>query len=120
MGAAAGRLRGPRWAARVGRRRLAAAAGPPPLGRRRHSRPAPARAPLARTTADRPRALPCCSRRPPIPQPTHPTEALATLIVNKLRAGVKVCAVKAPGFGDNRKANLQDIAVLTGGTVSVP
>jgi hypothetical protein len=45
-------------------------------------------------------------------------EALATLIVNKLRAGVKVCAVKAPGFGDNRKANLQDIAVLTGGTVS--
>mmetsp|Transcript_18197 Transcript_18197/g.58845 ORF Transcript_18197/g.58845 Transcript_18197/m.58845 type:complete len:356 (+) Transcript_18197:820-1887(+) len=45
------------------------------------------------------------------------SEALATLIVNKLRGGVKVCAVKAPGFGDNRKANLQDIAVLTGGTV---
>ena len=45
------------------------------------------------------------------------SEALATLIVNKLRAGVKVCAVKAPGFGDNRKSNLQDIAVLTGGTV---
>ena len=45
------------------------------------------------------------------------SEALATLIVNKLRAGVKICAVKAPGFGDNRKANLQDIAVLTGGTV---
>lgn len=45
------------------------------------------------------------------------SEALATLIVNKLRAGVKVCAVKAPGFGDNRKANLQDIAVLTGGQV---
>mmetsp|Transcript_18650 Transcript_18650/g.40888 ORF Transcript_18650/g.40888 Transcript_18650/m.40888 type:complete len:572 (-) Transcript_18650:657-2372(-) len=45
------------------------------------------------------------------------SEALATLIMNKLRAGVKVCAVKAPGFGDNRKANLQDIAVLTGGTV---
>jgi chaperonin GroEL len=42
------------------------------------------------------------------------SEALATLIVNKLRAGVKVVAVKAPGFGDNRKANLQDIAVLTG------
>ena len=40
------------------------------------------------------------------------------LIVNKLRAGIKVCAVKAPGFGDNRKANLQDIAVLTGGQVS--
>eukprot|EP00238_Polyblepharides_amylifera_P003787 CAMPEP_0196584178 /NCGR_PEP_ID=MMETSP1081-20130531/46037_1 /TAXON_ID=36882 /ORGANISM="Pyramimonas amylifera, Strain CCMP720" /LENGTH=578 /DNA_ID=CAMNT_0041905301 /DNA_START=115 /DNA_END=1851 /DNA_ORIENTATION=+ len=45
------------------------------------------------------------------------SEALATLIMNKLRGGVKVCAVKAPGFGDNRKANLQDIAVLTGATV---
>ena len=45
------------------------------------------------------------------------SEALATLIVNKLRAGVKVVAVKAPGFGENRKANLQDIAVLTGGEV---
>ncbi len=45
------------------------------------------------------------------------SEALATLIVNKLRAGVKVCAVKAPGFGDNRKNGLQDIAVLTGGEV---
>ena len=45
------------------------------------------------------------------------SEALATLIVNKLRAGLKVCAVKAPGFGENRKANLQDIAVLTGGQV---
>jgi len=45
------------------------------------------------------------------------SEALATLIMNKLRAGVKVCAVKAPGFGDNRKANLQDIAVLTGAQV---
>jgi chaperonin GroEL len=45
------------------------------------------------------------------------SEALATLIVNKLRAGVKICAVKAPGFGDNRKSNLQDIAILTGGTV---
>lgn len=42
------------------------------------------------------------------------SEALATLIVNKLRAGVKVCAVKAPGFGENRKANLQDLAILTG------
>ena len=48
------------------------------------------------------------------------SEALATLIVNKLRAGIKVCAVKAPGFGDNRKANLQDIAVLTGGQVCFP
>lgn len=45
------------------------------------------------------------------------SEALATLIVNKLRAGVKICAVKAPGFGENRKANLQDIATLTGATV---
>ncbi len=45
------------------------------------------------------------------------SEALAALVVNKLRAGLKVAAVKAPGFGDNRKAGLQDIAVLTGGTV---
>lgn len=45
------------------------------------------------------------------------SEALATLVVNKLRAGIKICAVKAPGFGDNRKATLQDIAVLTGATV---
>merc|ERR1711968_294757 len=45
------------------------------------------------------------------------SEALATLVVNKLRGGIKVCAVKAPGFGDNRKATLQDIAVITGGTV---
>lgn len=42
-------------------------------------------------------------------------EALATLVVNRLRAGLKICAVKAPGFGDRRKAILQDIAVLTGG-----
>jgi chaperonin GroEL len=45
------------------------------------------------------------------------SEALAALIINKLRAGAKVAAVKAPGFGDNRKANLQDIAELTGATV---
>lgn len=44
-------------------------------------------------------------------------EALATLVINRLRGGVKVVAVKAPGFGDNRKANLQDIAIMTGGTV---
>jgi chaperonin GroEL len=44
-------------------------------------------------------------------------EALATLVVNKLRGGLKVAAVKAPGFGDRRKAMLQDIAVLTGGQV---
>jgi chaperonin GroEL len=44
-------------------------------------------------------------------------EALATLVVNKLRGGLKVAAVKAPGFGDRRKAMLEDIAALTGGTV---
>ena len=44
-------------------------------------------------------------------------EALATLVVNKLRGGLKVAAVKAPGFGDRRKAMLEDLAVLTGGTV---
>src|SRR6056300_1497232 len=44
-------------------------------------------------------------------------EALATLVVNKLRGGLKVCAVKAPGFGDRRKAMLEDIAILTGGQV---
>jgi chaperonin GroEL len=42
-------------------------------------------------------------------------EALATLVVNRLRSGLKICAVKAPGFGDRRKALLQDIAILTGG-----
>src|SRR5437763_4855466 len=42
-------------------------------------------------------------------------EALATLVVNKLRGTSQVCAVKAPGFGDRRKAMLQDIAILTGG-----
>ncbi|XP_050218344.1 chaperonin CPN60-2, mitochondrial [Mercurialis annua] len=45
------------------------------------------------------------------------SEALATLILNKLRAGIKVCAIKAPGFGENRKAGLQDLAVLTGGQI---
>jgi chaperonin GroEL len=44
-------------------------------------------------------------------------EALATLVVNKLRGGLKVAAVKAPGFGDRRKAMLEDIAVLTAGTM---
>ena len=44
-------------------------------------------------------------------------EALATLVVNNMRGGLKTCAVKAPGFGDRRKAMLQDIAILTGGTV---
>lgn len=46
------------------------------------------------------------------------SEALATLIVNKLRANLKLCAVKAPGFGENRKHALQDIAILTGGQAS--
>ncbi|MEW6470471.1 MAG: chaperonin GroEL [Bacteroidota bacterium] len=44
-------------------------------------------------------------------------EALATLVVNKLRGSLKICAVKAPGFGDRRKAMLEDIAILTGGTL---
>jgi chaperonin GroEL len=44
-------------------------------------------------------------------------EALATLVVNKLRGGLKVAAVKAPGFGDRRKAMLEGIAILTGGTM---
>ncbi len=44
-------------------------------------------------------------------------EALATLVVNRIRSGLKVCAVKAPGFGDRRKAILQDLAILTGGQV---
>ncbi|GLT53900.1 hypothetical protein SLA2020_271360 [Shorea laevis] len=43
------------------------------------------------------------------------SEALATLVLNKLRAGIKVCAIKAPGFGENRKDGLRDLAVLTGG-----
>lgn len=44
-------------------------------------------------------------------------EALATLVLNKLRGGLKVCAVKAPAFGDNRKAMMNDLAILTGGQV---
>ena len=44
-------------------------------------------------------------------------EALATLVVNKLRGSLKIAAVKAPGFGDRRKAMLEDIAILTNGTV---
>lgn len=44
-------------------------------------------------------------------------EALATLVVNRLRGSLHIAAVKAPGFGDRRKAMLEDIAVLTGGTV---
>lgn len=45
------------------------------------------------------------------------SEALTTLVVNRLRSQLKICAVKAPGFGDRRKAMLEDIAVLTGGIV---
>lgn len=45
------------------------------------------------------------------------SEALATLVLNKLRGSFKICAVKAPGFGDNRKNNLNDLAILTGGQV---
>src|SRR6202008_1119160 len=44
-------------------------------------------------------------------------EALQTLVVNRLRSNLKICAVKAPGFGDRRKAMLEDIAILTGGIV---
>jgi chaperonin GroEL len=44
-------------------------------------------------------------------------EALALLLLNKMRSGLQVCAVKAPGYGENRKAMLQDLAVLTGGEV---
>ncbi|KAL5715374.1 hypothetical protein ACHQM5_017202 [Ranunculus cassubicifolius] len=45
------------------------------------------------------------------------SDALATLVLNKYRLGLKICAIKAPGFGENRKASLQDLAVLTGGTL---
>lgn len=45
------------------------------------------------------------------------SECLATLVLNKLKGGLKVCAVKAPSFGDNRKAQLNDIAVSVGGTL---
>ena len=45
------------------------------------------------------------------------SEALATIVLNKLRSSIKVCAVKVPGFGDNCKATMHDLAILTGGTV---
>ena len=45
------------------------------------------------------------------------SQALATLVINRLKGGLKIAAVKAPGFGDRRKAMLEDIAILTGGTV---
>lgn len=47
------------------------------------------------------------------------SDALAMLILNKHHAGFKVCAIKAPGFGDNRKASLDDLAVLTGAEVEI-
>lgn len=47
------------------------------------------------------------------------SDALAMLILNKHHAGLKVCAIKAPGFGDNRKASLDDLAVLTGAEVEI-
>jgi chaperonin GroEL len=54
---------------------------------------------------------------PPLQREILVSRALATLVVNKLRGGLKVAAVKAPGFGDRRKAMLEDIAILTGGTM---
>eukprot|EP00172_Hildenbrandia_rubra_P004324 Plantae.Rhodophyta-Hildenbrandia_rubra.ctg8509.p1 GENE.Plantae.Rhodophyta-Hildenbrandia_rubra.ctg8509~~Plantae.Rhodophyta-Hildenbrandia_rubra.ctg8509.p1 ORF type:complete len:625 (+),score=131.31 Plantae.Rhodophyta-Hildenbrandia_rubra.ctg8509:176-1876(+) len=48
------------------------------------------------------------------------SEALATMVVNKLRLGIKICAVKAPGFGDRRKANMEDISAMTGATLISP
>ena len=45
------------------------------------------------------------------------SEAIATLVLNKLRGGLKIACVKAPAFGDNRKAIMNDIAIITGGTV---
>ena len=78
--------------------------------RRRRDRPAPRGYAWA---TRRLRTIPAMT----LPAPQVEGEALATLVVNAIRGIVKVCAVKAPGFGDRRKAILEDIAVLTNGTV---
>ena len=78
------------------------------------------------TRRNSPASRPCCRCSRPSCRPASrwslsaediEGEALATLVVNKLRGGLKIAAVKAPGFGDRRKAQLEDIAILTGGTV---
>jgi hypothetical protein len=65
-----------------------------------------------------PRAPPARTLLHPLPRSPNTPEALLALLADKLCGEVKVCAVEAPGSGDNRKANLQDIAILTGGQVA--
>ncbi|GJU46923.1 putative reverse transcriptase domain-containing protein [Tanacetum coccineum] len=66
-----------------------------------------------------PEKLFCCFRHSGVCVEDIQSEALATLILNKLRAGIKVCAIKAHGFGENRKSNLHDLATLNRGEVTV-